>query len=57
MNSFRQWYLRNYTEITWFVVGLLTAAGIDSLTDGRYISAVFYFALAYINYFFERANR
>jgi hypothetical protein len=57
MNSFRQWYLRNYTEITWFVVGLLTAAGIDALTDGRYISALIYLALAYINYFFERANR
>jgi hypothetical protein len=57
MEKFRQWYLRNYIKITWFVIGLLTTSGIEALSDGRYISAVFYFALAYINYFFERANR
>ena len=57
MEKFRQWYLQNYIEIAWFVIGLLTAAGLEALSDGRYISAVFYLALAYINYFFERANR
>jgi hypothetical protein len=57
MEKFKQWYLSNYIEISWFVIGLLTAAGVDALTDGRYISAVFYLALAYINYLFDRGNR
>ena len=57
MEKFKQWYLSNYIKISWFVIGLLTAAGVDALTDGRYISAVFYLALAYINYLFDRGNR
>ena len=50
MNSFRQWYLRNHTEITWFLIGFLTLAGFHDLSVGDYTGALIDFALAYINY-------
>ena len=50
MNSFRQWYLKNHTEITWFIIGFLVFAGFQDLSLGNYIGAVISFGLAYINY-------
>ena len=50
LNNFRSWYIRNQDAITWFLIGLLTAGGIDALIEERYISAVINFALAYANY-------
>lgn len=50
MGSFRNWYVRNQDAITWFLIGWLTFAGIDSLTKGSYIWAIVSFALAYGNY-------
>jgi hypothetical protein len=50
MNSFRQWYLRNAKEITWFLIGFLTLSGLQELIVGNYIGAVVSFGLAYINY-------
>jgi hypothetical protein len=50
MNSFRQWYLRNAKEITWFLIGFLTLSGLQELSVGNYIGAAVSFGLAYINY-------
>jgi len=50
MNKFRQWYLRNATEITWFLVGFLVFAGLQDLSVGNYTGALLSFGLAYINY-------
>lgn len=54
MNKFRKWYLTNSHEITWFLIGLLTAMGFESLSRGDYINAVIGFALAYVNYYFNK---
>lgn len=54
MNKFRQWYLKNSHEITWFLVGLLTATGLDSLARQDYWNAGLSFALAYVNYYFNK---
>ena len=54
MNKFRKWYLTNSHEITWFLIGLLTATGIDSLARGDYINAGISFVLAYVNYYFNK---
>ena len=51
MNKFRQWYLRNQDEITWFLIGFLTMAGIASFGRGAWIIALVYWAIAYLNYF------
>ena len=50
MNSFRQWYLANQKEITWFLIGFLVFAGLQDLSVGNYLGAVVSFVLAYINY-------
>ena len=50
MNKFRQWYLNNAKEITWFLIGFLVFAGLQDLSVGNYVGALISFALAYINY-------
>lgn len=50
MNKFRQWYMRNAIEITWFVIGFLVFAGLQDLSVGNYIGALLSFGLAWINY-------
>jgi hypothetical protein len=50
MNSIRQWYLKNHTEITWFLIGFLIMSGLQDLSVGNYIGSLISFGLAYINY-------
>jgi hypothetical protein len=50
LNNFRQWYLTNQTEITWFLIGVLVLAGLQDFGVGNYVGAFVSFALAYINY-------
>ena len=54
MNAIRSWYLRNYNEITWFLIGFLVMAGLSDLGQGDYTGAVISFGLAYINYLFNK---
>jgi hypothetical protein len=54
MNKFRAWYLRNYTEITWFLIGFLTFAGLQDLSQGDYVQAVISFILVAVNWSFAR---
>jgi len=54
MNKFRDWYLDNANEITWFVIGMCVTSGIDSLSRGQYGSAVMSFVLAVVNYFMNK---
>jgi hypothetical protein len=54
MDKIRSWYLRNYTEITWFLIGFLTLAGFQELSRGDYTSAVISFGLAWVNYIFSK---
>ena len=54
INAIRNWYIRNQDEITWFLIGWLSFAGLDALTEGRYISAGFSLGFAYINYAFRK---
>jgi hypothetical protein len=54
MNKFRQWYLRNQTEITWFLIGFLCYGGLISFGRGDYIGSVIMFGIAYINYYMHR---
>jgi hypothetical protein len=54
MDSLRNWYIRNQDAITWFVIGWLVYAGLDSLVEERYVSAMLNFFLAYVNYKFSK---
>ena len=50
MNSFRNWYLDNQTEITWFLIGWLALAALEALSHGNYLSAVLDIVLIGVNY-------
>lgn len=54
MNKLRQWYLRNYEAITWFLIGILTLAGLQELARGEYLSALLSFVLVALNYAFVK---
>lgn len=54
MNTIRQWYQNNYSQITWFLIGFLTLAGLVDLSKGDYVGAVISFGLIAVNYFFVK---
>jgi hypothetical protein len=54
MNAFRNWYLQNYTQITWFLIGFLVMAGLIDLVQGDYVGSAISFGLAYVNYILGR---
>lgn len=37
MNNFRQWYLRNQTNITWFIVGWMALAFLYDFGRGDWL--------------------
>ena len=49
-DKFRTWMYINSVQVTWFLIGLFTAFGIDALGTGNLISAVINFGLAGLNY-------
>jgi hypothetical protein len=56
LQQFRAWYLRNQTEITWFLIGWLVLAGVYDFGRGEYINAALLWIIAAINYAFLRKN-
>ena len=54
MNSFKQWYLDNATQITWFIIGAMIMSGLIYVGNGMYINAGISFAIAWANWYFAR---
>ena len=54
MDSIRSWYIKHYTEITWFIIGFLTWSGLNDLSHGDYVGAVISFALVALNFAFSK---
>jgi hypothetical protein len=54
MNKFREWYTRNSNEITWFLIGILTIGGLESLVREQYGNAALSFGIAYLNYLMNK---
>lgn len=54
MSKFREWYGNNATEITWFLIGWLTLAGLEALVREQYGMALLDFFLAYANYYMNK---
>ena len=50
MNSIRNWYLNNQTQITWFLIGALLAQGSYEIAEGKFFDASISFFLAALNY-------
>ena len=53
-DKIRMWAYFNKVEITWFLIGLFTAFGIDALGTGNLIGAVINFGLAGANYLLRK---
>ena len=54
LDNFIRWYHRNYTEITWFLIGFLVMAGCADIGKGGYVGAMLSFGIAYVNYLFSK---
>ena len=54
LNNFRNWYMSNAIEITWFIIGICTLSGFQSLALEQYTNALINFGLAYLNYALNR---
>jgi hypothetical protein len=54
MNAFRQWYLDNAVQITWFVIGAMIMSGMIYVVNGMYLNAAISFAIAWANWYFNR---
>ena len=53
LERFRQWYLDNATEITWFIIGAMIMSGMIYFSQGQYVNALISFAIAGANYWFR----
>ena len=54
LQNFRQWYLRNQVQITWFLIGWLAFGGFVHFGTGNYTGALLLWAIAFVNYIFVR---
>jgi hypothetical protein len=50
MNSFKNWYVYNQDAISWFIIGWLSFACLDALSEGRYMWALIDAGLVWLNY-------
>ena len=53
-DKFRTWLYINSIQITWFLIGLFTAFGINDIEAGNWIGAGINFGLAWINYLLRK---
>jgi hypothetical protein len=49
-DRFRLWYIKNQIEITWFLIGFLIAAAVNSFGKGNWDDMAFSLLLAAANY-------
>ena len=54
--KFRSWYMSNYTQITWFLIGWLVFGGFINLGQGNYVEAIVLWVIALINYVFVKRD-
>jgi hypothetical protein len=54
LDNFRNWYLKNQNEITWFLIGFLIATAISSFSKGAYDDAGFSLLMAFANYYLNK---
>jgi hypothetical protein len=53
LESFRQWYLANSTQITWFIIGAMIMSGLIYFGSGQWINAIICFGIAWANWYFS----
>lgn len=56
LEKFRQWYLRNQLQITWFLIGWLAFGGAIHFGQGHYTEAIVLWVIALVNYVFVKKD-
>lgn len=56
-DKFLNWYQKNYTEITWFLIGYLAVQILNSLSRFDYLGALWCVALLAANYIIWKRSR
>ena len=51
MDKILNWFHTYDVEISWFIIGFLTSAALESLSRGRWISTLVYVAIIALNVF------
>lgn len=54
MNKIKIWLITHHQEITWFLIGWLSMAGLEQLTKQEYANALIDFGLVFLNYHMSR---
>ena len=50
ISKFRQWYLRNFEAITWFLIGWLCLGGLTAFWRNDFTTALICWAIAFLNF-------
>jgi len=54
MNRFNAWYSKNYSNITWFLIGFMTLDMLNGIGANQYTEALFSFSIIVLNFVFWR---
>ena len=54
MNRFMSWYMSNYTQITWFIIGWVAMCTLVDFGKGDWSSVAFDLLLLVVNYLFYK---
>lgn len=57
LEQFGRWFIRHNTEVTWWLIGWLTFAGIDALANGNLFWAIVDAGLIYFNYYMWKTRQ
>jgi hypothetical protein len=56
LDKFKYWYTKNYSSITWFLIGFLTMGGLVDFSRGETVNALILFGIALVNYAFVKKS-
>lgn len=54
LDQFKEWYFDNQNSITWFLIGFLIAAALESFSQEQYADMSFSLVLAAANYYLSK---
>jgi len=54
MKDFLNWYIRNYVQIAWFIIGWMAMATLVDFSKGDWAAVAFDLFLLWVNYFFYK---
>ena len=53
LETFSNWWTKNATKITWFIIGAMIMSGLIYFGQGQWLNAIICFAIAGANWYFN----